>query len=620
MTDPANQILLLGDLNVDSEVRKDLDIHGTVIARRELSEFRPLELDGARVVVLPEELSAGDPTIVTRLREKTRASLLLLLADAESIPADHRQFDDLTSRAHLESKIEILLDFRKSWDRARELGLTTEDLRVVLEEYGLSPELLGRNGLKPPARASLRDLVDVDAVNRQQMSICRLMGTAHGTFLVDSVPCGLPGGEEDEEPTSPVGALSPYCAYLSSHGDRCTQSEYEAARCALVRQAPVQSTCAGGIRLYSVPVCLSFRGLSWPLYTSTVAVGEIPESKRVDQVAEEYGVHSETLRQMGEESRFWVLNTDKAEDIRATISNLAETISGEVSHKYGTAYQLFHRVLTEHEILRSEHLLAESHRDLEESNRKLKLKSEEIYEATHAITHDLKKPLSVLKAGVGVLKTGRLGEMNDRQMEAIEASYEATGYMQELVEDLLEAARLDAGRKVLEVTQVETEPLLSRIRKRFQFQLDEHGIELLTEDLPESLPCDEKAIEKVLMNLIGNAANYIGDGEKKITLRGEMLEDAVALTVEDTGMGIPEESLGQVFDKFQRGSNVTGIRGTGLGLAIVHGIVKAHGGTVDLTSEVGKGTRIRFTLPYVDEPVVTGAEPFTANRNAAGGR
>ena len=118
-------------------------------------------------------------------------------------------------------------------------------------------------------------------------------------------------------------------------------------------------------------------------------------------------------------------------------ATLAKTISHEVSHKYATAYQLFRGLLGDREIRRSNELLAESHRELEETNEQLHKKNEEIYEVTHAITHDLKKPLSSMKATLTFLKDGRLGELKETQQEAVSTSHEAMIYMQTLVEDLL---------------------------------------------------------------------------------------------------------------------------------------------------------------------------------------
>jgi len=491
--------------------------------------------------------------------------------------------------------VDLLLGFTRFWRRAVELDVSPEDLRSEFAKYDLEPGLVGKHGLLPPGRVALGDLVDVQAVNDQQMSICLLMGTAYGTFLHAGRPKGLPS--PDGEDASPTGALSPYCAYLSAQGGRCLRSEYTVARQALLSGQSLESTCAGRVLIYTVPVVLAFSSLAYPLYASSVAVGGVASPQDIEEVADEYGVSAEILGQMAEESRFWVLNEDKVDEIKGTISTLAGTISREVSHKYTTAYQLCRGLLTECEIRQSEALLAESHRQLTESNRQLEAKNEEVYNLTNAITHDLRKPLATLKATIGMVHGGRLGEVPEKMVEAIDASHEATNYMKELIDDLLEAARLDTGRTMLEFRDTDLGPLIERIRKRFRILMGESGVEFVVGDLPPAVTADESAIEKVLMNLIGNSLSYIGDGEKRITVSGGSDGDMAWLSVADTGMGIPEGSRDEIFEKFQRGANVSGIHGTGLGLAIVKGIVEAHGGEVSLESEEGEGTTMSFTLP-----------------------
>jgi signal transduction histidine kinase len=421
------------------------------------------------------------------------------------------------------------------------------------------------------------------------------MGTAHGTFLHAGRPMGLTSPDGEEAP--PTGALSPYCAYLSAQGGRCLRSEYSAARQALLSGQPVETGCAGRILIYTVPVTLSFSGLTYPLYAASVAVGGVAGPQDIEEVAAEYGVNTEILGQMAEESRFWVLNEDKVDEIKGTITTLAATISREVSHKYTTAWQLCSGLLTEIEIRKSEALLAESHRKLKESNEQLKAKNEEVYNVTNAVTHDLRKPLATLKATIGLIHGGRLGEVPEKMSEAIDASHEATRYMAELIDDLLEAARLDTGRTMLEFRETDLTPLVERIAKRFKVLFEEGGITFEIGELPPAVQADESAIEKVLMNLVGNSLSYIGDGEKRITDSGSADGDVAWLSVADTGLGIPEDCRAGIFEKFQRGTNVAGIRGTGLGLAIVKGIVEAHGGELTLTSEEGEGTTVSFTLP-----------------------
>jgi signal transduction histidine kinase len=217
---------------------------------------------------------------------------------------------------------------------------------------------------------------------------------------------------------------------------------------------------------------------------------------------------------------------------------------------------------------------------------------------TQAITHDLRKPLASLKAMISLLAKGSLGDLNDSQREAVDTASEANDYMMNLVGDLLEAARLETGRKLMELEQVLLPPLVERVRRRFKYQIEAAGIRFSVENLPESIWCDEAALEKVFMNLIGNSISYIGDGTKKITVRGRMDHETLVIEVADTGLGIPETSLSRVFEKFHRGQNVLDTRGTGLGLGIVKAIVVAHGGEMEIESREAEGTRVSFSLPH----------------------
>ena len=127
-------------------------------------------------------------------------------------------------------------------------------------------------------------------------------------------------------------------------------------------------------------------------------------------------------------------------------------------------------------------------------------------------------------------------------------------------------------------------------------------------DTPDHLvaPVDEHRIRQVVDNLVSNAIKYSPAGGT-VTVALQSAADTVELTVEDTGIGIPADEVGLVFDRFFRGSQALAshIPGTGLGLDIVSSIVAAHGGQVSLDSEVGRGTTFRVVLPPDDsEPSV----------------
>jgi signal transduction histidine kinase len=129
----------------------------------------------------------------------------------------------------------------------------------------------------------------------------------------------------------------------------------------------------------------------------------------------------------------------------------------------------------------------------------------------------------------------------------------------------------------------------------FQSMADAAGVRLESNVAPNTPPIDADGarIRGVLMNLLSNAVRYTPSGGS-VTVSATHVGTEVAITVRDTGQGISEELRQHVFERFVKGS---GSPGAGLGLAISRDVIAAHGGTINLTSEVRKGTEVRFTLP-----------------------
>ncbi|MEN8150127.1 MAG: hypothetical protein ABFS86_09905, partial [Planctomycetota bacterium] len=321
MTGDRTILLLPAERDIPQACRAALEGRLPVCEETDTRAIPPAELERADLIVLTEAAVENDPDLARRLHAEIGTPLLLLRENPLEIPRGLEDFDDsagISALSELGERVDLLLGFRRFWRRAAELDVKPEHLRSEFEKYDLATGLVGPMGLCPPGRVSLGDLVDVEAVNAQQMSICRLMGTAYGTFLHAGRPKGLTGPDSEEAP--PTGALSPYCAYLSAQGGRCLRSEYSAARQALLSGQPVETSCAGRILIYTVPVNLTFSGLTYPLYSASVAVGGVAGAKDIEEVAEEYGVNTEILGQMAEESRFWVLHQDKVDEIKGTIT------------------------------------------------------------------------------------------------------------------------------------------------------------------------------------------------------------------------------------------------------------------------------------------------------------
>jgi PAS domain S-box-containing protein len=227
----------------------------------------------------------------------------------------------------------------------------------------------------------------------------------------------------------------------------------------------------------------------------------------------------------------------------------------------------------------------------------LKKKNTEIMEFTDMVTHDLKKPLTTMNIVLGMTKKDAFGALSPDGVEAIDTGIEASHYMQEMLEDLLACARLETGAQELVIEETRFKELADVVLGRLKFQSEEKKIQVVLPEKDISVMADRKQLTRVLMNLVGNAINYIGSGpDKFIRIDWEQRNGVPVFMVADNGIGVPEKSQKDLFAKFKRGSNVSGVQGTGLGLSIVKGIVEVHGGKIWFESEVNKGTTFYFTL------------------------
>jgi PAS domain S-box-containing protein len=221
-----------------------------------------------------------------------------------------------------------------------------------------------------------------------------------------------------------------------------------------------------------------------------------------------------------------------------------------------------------------------------------RLKSEFIATASH----ELRTPLTSVQMGVHLLLEGALGEMTDKQTEVLQACREDCERLDKLMRDLLDLSKIEAGEGQPQLAPVRARDLIAAVAGELRPQVEAKGLGLRVDappDLPQVL-VDRAQIERVISNLVINAIRYTKHGE--IKLSAERLDDHVALSVCDTGSGIPSEYLPRIFDKFvQVPGAATG--GAGLGLAISKSLVEAHGGQISVQSEVGRGTTFTFTLP-----------------------
>jgi two-component system phosphate regulon sensor histidine kinase PhoR len=212
------------------------------------------------------------------------------------------------------------------------------------------------------------------------------------------------------------------------------------------------------------------------------------------------------------------------------------------------------------------------------------------------VSHELRTPLAGIKAVVETLRDGALEDREAADEFLIRVDEEVDRLVQ-LVEELLQLARIESGAAPMVMADVLPRDLLAACIARFQHQAERSGV-TLSLDAPElpAIRADPDRLSQAVSNLIHNALKFTMPGGVVIVgarPRGEMVQ----ITVSDTGSGIDPADLSRIFERFYVADRARSRRGTGLGLAIVKHVVRAHGGTVEAESMLGAGSTFTITLP-----------------------
>ena len=217
------------------------------------------------------------------------------------------------------------------------------------------------------------------------------------------------------------------------------------------------------------------------------------------------------------------------------------------------------------------------------------------------VSHELRTPLTVIKSSVESIQ---LYPDMDREMRDtfLNNAVEESDRMLRIIGDLLTLSRLDNNRTKWEITTFDLTASLKHLCDIMQNDAHTHG-HTLRFDCKGELPritADKEKIEQVIVNLLSNAIKYTPDGGL-ILLRAYPSGDTVTVCVRDNGIGIPEEDIPRLFERFYRVEKArnSDTGGTGLGLAIAREIVEAHGGRISVRSKVGEGTEFTVELPIV---------------------
>jgi signal transduction histidine kinase len=233
--------------------------------------------------------------------------------------------------------------------------------------------------------------------------------------------------------------------------------------------------------------------------------------------------------------------------------------------------------------------------ELEAQNQQLRESERMKSELVSIVSHELRTPLASVLGFTSLLLTRDFDEETRyRYLGIVDAQARRLG---SLIDDFLDARRLEQGKLELDRERVEIGPLLREQADLFSGQSEGHRLKLALPSIPLAVKGDRDRLAQVIGNLLSNAIKYSPEGGD-VELLGEAVDGKIRIAVRDEGVGIPDDQQSQIFTRFFRGdAAASGISGTGLGLAVSREIVEAHGGRIGFTSEEREGSTFWLELP-----------------------
>ncbi len=239
-------------------------------------------------------------------------------------------------------------------------------------------------------------------------------------------------------------------------------------------------------------------------------------------------------------------------------------------------------------------------KELALANEKLKKIDKLKSEFVSAVSHELRTPLTSIKGYAAILMAGKLGEVPAPVKERLEKINKHSDSLTKLVNDLLDISRIESGKVEMKLEELSLKDAVDEVMDILGPQLKEKKIELSI-DIPKKISAclaDTTQLGRVLTNLLGNAIKFTPE-KGKISIKAKENKNFLQIDVQDSGIGIAEVELANIFEEFYRVDNPINqkIKGTGLGLSLVKRIVEAHKGKIWAYSSPGKGATFSFTLP-----------------------
>jgi len=250
--------------------------------------------------------------------------------------------------------------------------------------------------------------------------------------------------------------------------------------------------------------------------------------------------------------------------------------------------------------------LRESQHNLLETNQKLDFASKAKSDFLANVSHELRTPLNSVLGFTELLQDQIFGPVNEKQTEYLTFIYDSGKHLLDVINDILDVAKVESGKMELEVTTFSLDILLANTLALFREKASKHNLRLgLQMAQVLEIEADERKVKQIMFNLISNAVKFTSDGgEIQVKCEVSQLNPSfVQVSVRDTGIGVQEEDLPKLFGEFTQleSSYTRKYQGTGLGLAITKKLVELHGGTISVESVYGLGSTFSFVLPLMQQ-------------------
>ena len=216
------------------------------------------------------------------------------------------------------------------------------------------------------------------------------------------------------------------------------------------------------------------------------------------------------------------------------------------------------------------------------------------------ISHELRTPLTHIKGYIELMLAESLGPISNEQRHALTVSQRSTGKLEDMIEDLIMFSLASRGEMSMKLEGVDIRRLVSLVAKTAMRKAEDRGVklEVLVKDDTPYVQADGEKVSWVVGQLIDNGIKFTPSGGSVIVAIEEEGKNLVQVIVRDTGVGIPQDRMKEIFEPFHQldGSSTRRYGGTGLGLSLVRQIVEGHGSLLDVKSTEGKGTTFKFPL------------------------